>query len=319
MSSLIRATLATVVALALAPAALAQVNRAAGKVVDPDGKAVEGASVTFTLDDKERVIETNKKGEWAVMGLDPGEWNVDIVAEGFEPRRFTLPLGGASRVKPITIELEIAKPKGPPPEIRASLEAGDAAFQARNFEQALVEYDKALAAIEAHEATLTPELIEQFYGVETMTAIYQQIAYCHKEVGNTDKVLEYLQRILDAKPDDGNAKALLALTAIDNGDLERGMKLLGELEGVVTNPDVFFNVGVQLLNRDKREEAVEYFTKAVTADPAYVDGYNQRGLTYFGLQKLDEAKADFEKVIELDPEGPHAELARKVLDSLAES
>jgi hypothetical protein len=32
---------------------------------------------------------------------------------------------------------------------------------------------------------------------------------------------------------------------------------------------------------------------------------------------MDEAKADFEKVLELDPEGPHAALAQKVLDSFA--
>jgi hypothetical protein len=37
----------------------------------------------------------------------------------------------------------------------------------------------------------------------------------------------------------------------------------------------------------------------------------------YGLQRLDEAKADFEKVLELNPHGPPATLAQTVLDSLA--
>jgi hypothetical protein len=39
-------------------------------------------------------------------------------------------------------------------------------------------------------------------------------------------------------------------------------------------------------------------------------------MTYFGMQKLAEAKADFQKVVELAPTGPQAETAKKVLEQL---
>ena len=46
----------------------------------------------------------------------------------------------------------------------------------------------------------------------------------------------------------------------------------------------------------------------------HTDGYFQRGLTYVGLNKIPEAKADFKKVLELSPTGPQAETAKKVLE-----
>ena len=47
-----------------------------------------------------------------------------------------------------------------------------------------------------------------------------------------------------------------------------------------------------------------------------MDGYFQRGLAYLGLQKTAEAKADFQKVIELAPTGAQAETSKKALQQL---
>ena len=66
---------------------------------------------------------------------------------------------------------------------------------------------------------------------------------------------------------------------------------------------MFFNVGVLFLNQQKQEEAIAYFTRSVTVDPTYVDGYVQRGLAYLGQQKMAECKADFLKVESLAPAG----------------
>ena len=111
---------------------------------------------------------------------------------------------------------------------------------------------------------------------------------------------------------------LVAQEAIKGGMLDKGMALLARLDqGQVKDPNVFFNVGVLLLNQQKQDEAIKYFTKSVDADPSYLDGYVQRGLAYLGQQKMTESKADFQKVLTLAPAGsPQAEMAKKVLDSL---
>jgi tetratricopeptide (TPR) repeat protein len=152
---------------------------------------------------------------------------------------------------------------------------------------------------------------------EFATTLHKQIAYTYSQEKNYAKVMEHLQKVLDAEPGNVEVKTLMALEAIEGGMLEKGLEILNSIDPAqITSPDVYFNVGVKFRNVDKAPEAVEYFTKAIGVDAGYVDGYMQRGLTYLGMGKTAEAKADFQKVIELAPDGPNAELAKKALESL---
>jgi regulator of sirC expression with transglutaminase-like and TPR domain len=98
---------------------------------------------------------------------------------------------------------------------------------------------------------------------------------------------------------------------------DRGLALLKALdEGAIKTPDVFFNVGVALINANRPEDAIGYFGKSVALDAAYADGYFRRGLAYLQLGKSAEAKADLQKFVELAPTGAEADLARKALTQL---
>jgi len=98
---------------------------------------------------------------------------------------------------------------------------------------------------------------------------------------------------------------------------EKGRELLAGLpDGVIGDPDAFFNIGVNFLKAGLTEDAALYFTKAIGLDAAYVDGYTQRALAYLKLGRTAECRADFEKVLLLAPEGPQAGLARKALAQL---
>src|SRR5437667_330215 len=62
--------------------------------------------------------------------------------------------------------------------------------------------------------------------------------------------------------------------------------------------------------------ALPYLSRAIALDASYVDGYFQRGMTYIGLGKMAEAKADLQKVIALAPGSAQAETAKKALEQL---
>ena len=49
------------------------------------------------------------------------------------------------------------------------------------------------------------------------------------------------------------------------------------------------------------EKAVEWFTKAIHADPGFVKSYNARGVAYVLLGEYEKASADFEDALLLDP------------------
>ena len=290
--------------VALAGPAFAQdwkgMGRLEGKVVDAQGAPVVGASVKLARasDGGGTTIKTDKKGRWAIAGIAAGTWNIDVDAPGYTTARVSISLPSESaRVAPSELKLEKAAPAGPAPEVVQALEKGEAAYKAGNFPVARAEFEKLLA--------LRPDLA---------ITIHQRIGYAYIQEKEYAKALEHLQKVLDADPADIQTRGIMAQAALEGGMLDRGMELLrGIDESTVKSPDLFFNVGVNFVNANRPEEAIVYFTKAVTLDPAYADGYFRRGLAYMGAGKMAEAKADFNKLLELQPSGAQADLARKAL------
>jgi tetratricopeptide (TPR) repeat protein len=293
---------AVLLCLASASAAAAQdwkgSARVQGKVTDPDGKPIEGALVKLELPQAGGTeLKTNKKGEWAILGLASGEWHIDVSAQGYEPKAISVSLAYESRTKPIEVKLERAKPKGPPPEVVAALEKAEKAYKEGRFDEARAEYEKLLA--------LRPDLAGQ---------IHQQIGFAYVQQKQYAQAVEHLEKAIAAAPDRPELKVIAAQAALEGGMLDKGRELLAQADpALLTNPDQLFNIAVAFLNGGATEEAITYLTKAVTADPAYVDGYYRRALAYLGLGKMEESKADLKKVIELDPTGPQGEAAKKAL------
>ena len=302
------AALASLLTLCAATFAGAQdwkgLGRMEGVVTGPDGAPIAGAKVTLDLPARGGggpKATTDKKGKWAVGGIVAGAWNLDVEAEGMVTRKVKVTLASEeTRMPPMTIALEKAAPAGPPPEVLAAISKGDEAYKAGRWADARNEYEKLLA--------LRPDLSR---------TIHEQLARVYSQEGNTAKVLEHLQFVLDAEPGNTAIKLLMAQEALKGGQLDRGMALLsGVDESAIKDPDVYFNIAVLLLNQQKPQDAITYLTKSVTLDAGYADGYYQRGLAYLQLQKLPEAKADFKKVIELAPGSPNAETAKKALEQL---
>jgi tetratricopeptide (TPR) repeat protein len=260
--------------------------------------------VTVKLNLPERgggtTVKTDKKGHWAVGAITSGAWELDFDAPGYAVKKINVNLPSeASRLPPIEVKLDKAVAAGPPPEVRAALEKGDAAFKEGRFGEARAEYEK-LAALGL--------------GPEVGATLNRQIAYTYSREGNYAKAVEYLEKVIESDPTNTSLKLIAAQEALRGGMLDKGLAMLkGVDDSSIKEPEVFYNIAALLLNAQKSEEAVTYLTKAVTVDPTYVDGYFQRGLAYLGLQKYAEAKADFNKVIELAPTGPQADTAKKAL------
>lgn len=282
-------------------------GRLEGKVMDAAGQPVEGASVKLQLAGRGgTVLKTDKKGRWAIVGIVAGSWTADIEAEGYAVSKISIPLPSEStRIPSIEVKLQKATAAGPPPEVLASLKDADAAFEGGRFTEARTAYEKALA---------DPKIAAQ---AEAAKALHLRIARCWSAENNYEKEMGHLQAVLDASPGDPVVINLMAQESLKAGKVEKGIELLGKLDlASIKNPDMLFNIGVLLVNANKPELALEYFSRSVVADPAYVDGYFQRALVYLQLQKFAECKADLTKVLELQPDGPKAETARKALAQL---
>jgi len=72
------------------------------------------------------------------------------------------------------------------------------------------------------------------------------------------------------------------------------------------NGKKYFKAGQEFMEGMKYEDAVAQFTSAIGLEPANPDYYHARGEAYEKLNKLDEAKADYEKVIVFDAKDVNA-------------
>lgn len=294
-------------ALASAVPAAAQdwkgMGRMDGKVTDESGAPLAG--VTVKLDLPERgggtTVTTDKKGRWAIGGIAAGTWHIDFELAGHASRRVSVSLPSeSSRLASLEVKLEKAETSGATPEASQALERAEAAYKEGRFAEARAQYASLLA--------LRPDLAPR---------VHQQIGFSWIQEKQYGKAVEELDEVLAAEPDNAQIRAIAAQAALEGGMAEKGQKLLAGLsEGVIKDPDVYFNIGVNFVNAGLTEDAVQYFTKATSLDAAYVDGYFQRALAYLKLGRTAESRADFERVLTLAPDGPQAPLARKALQQL---
>lgn len=75
----------------------------------------------------------------------------------------------------------------------------------------------------------------------------------------------------------------------------------------------YFQKGLEEKKAKRYLVASDHFTKAIALNAAFVDAYIEKGYTNNEMRRTDAAKADFTKVLELDPQN---EIATKELTTL---
>src|SRR4030042_5403968 len=67
-----------------------------------------------------------------------------------------------------------------------------------------------------------------------------------------------------------------------------------------------YNVGKTLQDESKYDEAIAEFNEAIKIDPVFINAYISRGYTYILKKQYDLAIVDYTKAISLDPDNPIA-------------
>ena len=95
--------------------------------------------------------------------------------------------------------------------------------------------------------------------------------------------------------------------------LGEAYKQMGQSENALTcmqkavelspgNPDVYTNLGNNLLNLCRLEEAAACFLHALQIKPDYAQALNDLGITYQRMHRLEEAEASFVRALQLEPD-----------------
>ena len=227
------------------------------------------------------------------------------------------------------------------PEQKAALE------KAMKDRSASMQKNKALndafnGGMEAMKAQDWATGIAQFTKASEMDAkqhvIWAQLADCYSNLakGKTGaerdapaaKGLEAYQKAIELKPDDASYINNYALALARANKFPEAQQEL-EKAATLDPPNAgryFYNLGALLTNAAQAEPAGTAFKKAIDADPNYADAQYQYSMYLVAKATLDPktgamtfppgTKEGLEKYMQLKPDGPFAESAKGLLQSI---
>jgi tetratricopeptide (TPR) repeat protein len=332
---LISKTLPLIVIVVLSIPSYAQFGQGAiyGKVVDREGKPLQGAVVQIEhlTTHQTDTAKTNKNGQYSISGLFQGQYKVTVTVNGTTAMVKGTGAGDAIYVASgldVAVNFDLRTAAAPAPTSSTSASAANSAAKDSDKAKAAEKKTDAemrgffSAGVAALKANNYEEAIKQFKAAaekdSTQPATFQNLGLALANVKKYDESAAAYRKAIELKPDDAGFHAELSSALADAGKFDEASAPLQEAAKL--NPSVaaqgYYNLGVVLMNRGKSKEAVDSFNRAVALDANYPKPYYQLGIAYFGSTKtMTQAVSSLEKFLQLNPTGPDAETAKQLIET----
>jgi len=308
-----------VAALLLAIPAFAQTGNLTGKVVDTDGKPMNG--VTISIDrqgiNQHFEVKTDKNGNYVHTGLQTGQYKVSVVKDGKplmaldgrvsfgQDTKLDFDMKNAAATNAAAGNAEernkkIAEEKAKNEAIKASFEGGRTAMAAKNYDEAIRLFKEA--------AEKDP----------TQHVIYANLADAYSQSKKYDDAVASYNKAIELKPDEAAYYNNLGIVLANAGKIDEATQKLQKAAEL--NPagagQSYYNLGAVLTNKGKTKEAGDAFKKAIELNPQMAAAYYQLGISYFGQpDTIPQAIPVLQKFLELQPTGPDAEAAKQLIEA----
>ena len=267
--------------------------------MDPDGNPLAGVEVTLSFlggVNRSFSVESDEQGNFVRMGVRLGEYRLDLRRDGYAPHEETVRIrpGAPTRIGEIVLNPLAAVPVATPVG-SASLLAGQEALASED-------YEAAVAAFRTETAN-RPNSSEA----------HRLLGVALRLLGRPDEARDVLERATELDP-----ASVLAWTAV--ADLEAGLQdwtaTVGALETArgldPDSQDLILRLGGALMNAGDLDRAAEVLLDA----PDDAGAQYQLGMIALNRGRNEDAIVHLERVLELEPDGPNAELARGILTAL---
>ncbi len=163
-----------------------------------------------------------------------------------------------------------------PDNIPAYVRRGFARLSLEEYQQSLEDSNRAISLI-----SLT---FNQTHTNSWLSQAYAQQGDAHQALGNSNEAIENYQKSLDIVPNDDLRAKLDALNNAKNHLF-----------------DQYFNQGITLFNKEKYQQAIDKFTRALTLNPNHIQVYGWRRDAYIQLGQYQQAIEDCTQIIRIDP------------------
>jgi len=292
-------------------------GRLQGIVTDQAGKPVAGAKITVGRGQDGKgggpaPLTTAQNGSWSVLGLAGGQWRITIEMPGYLLSEGTVQVNESGPGAPIKVSLKPLPPAQQQPaagapeggnDVRGWLQQGDDFLKAKKFAEARAEYERAIP------------LLQQ---PSDQAVVLRGVAATYYEEKNLDQAIATLKKALELKPDDTAVTQLLVNWLVAANREEEAKPYIARLpQGTTVDPNSLLNLGIKAYNDKQLDEAAGYFNRVVQEHPELPDGYYYRGLVELAQSKTAEAKADYQKLLEIAPNHAKAAEVQEYLKGLS--
>lgn len=288
--------------------------RLGGIVIGPGGEPIVGADIKLSYAQAgggvKREAKTNKKGEWSVIGLGSGQWEVTVLMAGYEPVVQKVTVSQLKLNPRVEMKLRKASAGGGVIQDESTfsfLELGNQFFKGGRYDDAIAQYQLFL------------EKNPQAYQVQL------NIADAYREKADFAKAEELYNKVIEqAAADQVLGKQMAGKAQAGIGDIYLKQNKLAEAQeyfkkSIESSPEdeiLAYNVGEIYFSNQNLDEAQRYFELASKIKTDWPDPYLKLGYVY--LNKTDNAGAInmFEKFLTLEPEGERAALVKNILSAI---
>ena len=153
-----------------------------------------------------------------------------------------------------------------------------------------------------------PQFSEASYG--GLQAKFEQGLALHQQGKLADAERIY-REIFQQQPKHFRALHLLGAIALQNGQTDRALELLGK--AIALKPDyaeAHYNRGLALMHLKRPLEALASYDQAIALNPNYAEAHNNGGVALRDLNRPDDALKSFEMAITLKPDYAEAHYNR---------
>jgi tetratricopeptide (TPR) repeat protein len=311
-------------------------GRISGKVTTQDKKPIPGAKVVLKRTDRNwsKELTTDKHGAFLQVGLDPVLYDITVSADGFAPRiypqqkvpladvlveEFVLLTPQQAQAEAVASGTAQAAPEDP---AAAADSAGRDAFNKiiplyndQKYTEALAGVEDSYKKLNDAQSSLKDEAAKT-----EVTQLLPKVARVYGiclALGSTDRKAEaepFLTKALAENPKDERALAGMIEVAKAKGDKAAAQQYQASLDAIHgPNPDVVYNKAVEAFNAGSTKEAKAELQKVLQLDPKYPEAYYLLAMVEFGEMNLKGTKQNLEKYLELAPDGKNAATAREML------
>lgn len=324
--SLVRGCIVGAIALGVllpaAPAFAQAQGSLRGVVLDPAGKPVPDAEITFEYIGDVQItvnVKTNARGEFTRVGMRTGQWKMTATKDKLIGRQnVTVVISTLTKIPDLTIKEAVEGATDTSGMTNKEIEARNKLMAAMQAE---------FAAADAMVSTDPDGAIAKY---TTVASQIPNCAICYAKMGDA-----YMKKDDKSKAEESYLKAISldpkladpysALAVLYNSQKkfdeatkmsEKANELLGA-SATGGDPAAVFNQGIIYWNQGgKAAEAKAQFQKAIQLDPKMADAHYWLGMANLNLGQIPDAVKAFEEYLKVAPTGQYAEMVKGILKTI---